>query len=314
MINIVDVVAEYGSYYLNHGQNQADLLKKLYRPSATAAFFRKISVKDTIKRFGSAYLDRVLQPFQKQFTPTGTLMLKPNKVELFPLKIDKEEYPDDIVDSWVGFLEGDGVDRKQWPFVRWMIEEHIIPKYLEDYELNECYAGIYVAPTPGTAGAAGTAMNGIKKQLIDYGTRVNTIAMGVAPTVDTDFCTYVENFVANQGKEYRKRVDAVFMNEDQHLLYKEGKRKKYNLNYQQAEDLESIYHFPQCKAVGLPSMAGSNLLWSTLSDNRIRLIKKQPPGSPIVESHSPRSVQIFTDWWEVLGFMHPESVYKSDQA
>ncbi len=314
-IVITDVITEYGDYYLDHGQNTNDLFRKLYRPSTTASYFRSVPTNDTIVRKGSSEMDRVLQPFQKAFTPIGTLTFKPNPIELFQLKIDKNEYPDDIVDSWLGFLEGDGIDRTQWPFVRWMLEVHVFEKANEDYELNEAYAGVYAAPTPGTAGAAGTAMNGIKKQLTDYGARVNTITMGAAPTAAQDFCEYVEDYVAAHHKEYRKRIDAVFLNEDAELLYREGKRLKYNLQYAQVANLETVFHFPQCKVVGLPSMGSSNKLWSTLAQNRFRFIKKQKnQAAAMVKEFSARAVSVYTDWWEVLGFVHPESVYMSEQA
>lgn len=317
-IVISDVITQYGAYYLDHGQSVQDLFKKLYRPSVTAAYFQARPTKDTVYRVGSSDLDRVLQPFQKAFTPIGTLTFLANPIDLFNLKIDKQEYPDDIVDSWLAFLEGDGIDRAQWPFVRWMLEVHIFTKAQEDYELNEAYAGVYAAPTPGTAGAAGTAMNGIKKVLTDYGARVNTITMGAIPVADIDFCTYVEDYVKAHGKEYRKRIDYVFMNEDLQFRYKEGKRQKYNLQYAQVGDLETVFHFPNAKVAGLPSMAGSNKLWSTLPTNRVRPIRKQPASTgsaqTMVKEFSARAISIYTDWWEVLGFLHPESVYKSDQA
>lgn len=314
-IVISDVITQYGAYYIDAGQSVADLYKKLYRPSVTASFFQSRPTKNTQYRVGSSDLDRVLQPFQKAFTPIGTLTFKANPIDLFNFKIDKNEYPDEIVDSWAAFLEGDGIDRTQWPFVRWMLEVHIFDKAAEDYELNEAYAGLYAAPTPGTPGAAGTSMNGIKKQLTDYGARVNTITMGAAPTVAIDFCGYVEDFVAAQAKEYRKRIDYVFMSEDHELLYKEGKRQKYNATYAQTADAVSIFHFPNAKVQGLPSMGASNNMWSTLAWNRIRPLKKAAnAGNAMVKEFSARAVSIYTDWWEVLGFQHPESVYKSDQA
>ena len=71
------------------------------------------------------------------------------------------------IDLFVAFLTGDDIDVKQWPFVRWFIEEYIIPQIHQDYELNEVYKGVYAAPTPGTAGAVSTSMNGIGKTIAD---------------------------------------------------------------------------------------------------------------------------------------------------
>ncbi len=312
-IVLSDVVTAYGSYYKDEGQGVADLYKKLYRPSATAAFFNAQPTKDTRVKVGSSELDRVLQPFQKAFTPIGTLTFKSNVVDLFNLKIDKSEYPDEIVDSWLGFLEGEGIKREEWPFVRWMIEVHVLDKMAEDYELNEAYAGIYVAPTPGTAGAAGTSMNGIKKQFTDYGARINTVVMGAAPTDPVLYCTYIETFVESLPFEYRKRIDYVFMSETAELLYKKGKRIKYNVNYAQVSDLMNVENFPNARVQGLASMGAATNVWATLPWNRFRPIKKKALSSDfVIKEYSPRAVSLYTDWWEVLGFKHPESVFKSD--
>jgi hypothetical protein len=51
-----------------------------------------------------ASLDRVVQPFQKAFTPIGTFKFKPNEFSLYKLKIDMQEYPDDLEATYLGFL------------------------------------------------------------------------------------------------------------------------------------------------------------------------------------------------------------------
>lgn len=312
-IVVADVVAEYGDYYLNHGQSTASLYKKLYRPSVTESYFRRMPTKDTIMRLGSSALDRVLQPFQKGFTPVGTTTFKPHVIQLFQFKIDKQEYPDDIVNSWLGFLEGEGIVRKDWPFVRWMLEEHVFPKAEEEYELSEVWGGVYAAPASGVAGALGTAMNGLGKIFTDNASEMNTIAMGAAPADKVDFCTYVEEYVESMDKEYRKRIDIVFMSEDNELKYKQGKREKYNTNYSQAADLLRIEDFPNARVVGLPSMGSSDKLWSTLANNRVNPVKKSDSTSPIVGEYSPRQVSIYTDWWKCVDFAFYGAVFQSDQ-
>ncbi|MDH7463978.1 hypothetical protein QEG73_21935 [Chitinophagaceae bacterium 26-R-25] len=316
-IVVSDIITQYGSYYIDGGQSTQDLYKKLYQPSVTASFFQARPTKNTQYRVGSGDLDRVLQPFQKQFTPIGTFTAKANPIDLFNLKIDKQEYPDEIVDSWLGFLEGDGIDRSQWPFVRWLLEEHVIPKAQEDYELNEAYAGVFAAPTAGTAGAAGTAMNGIKKQIANYvtGGLITPITMGAIPATDEDFCTYVETFVASIPDLYRAKIDYIFMSPALELKYRKGKRAKYNANWGQDTDLWRLADFPNIKVQALPSMSGSNKLWATFASNRIRPLRKaQNMNNSLIVNHSPRLVDIYTDWWEVLGFLYPPAVFVSDQA
>lgn len=311
-ITVTDVVQEYGSYYINEGQNMARLTQRLLRPSITASYFALRPTMDTRYRVADAEVSRVLQPFQKAFTPLGDTAFKPHTIDLFKLKVDVEENPHDITDSWLGFLEGQQLDPKEWPFVRFWLEELVANRMAEDFELNEAYEGVFQAPTPNTPGAAGTAMDGIAQVFSDLSGRINSITMGAVPEGAEDFVSYVEDFVAGIEKEHRRRIDHVFLNEDLHLKYRQGKRTKYNQNYAQETDLDRVIDFPQCTVVGLPSMGDSKKLWATLPQNRVRLLKKAD--LPMKVEGMKRLVNAYTDYSIALNFLRPESVFVSDQA
>lgn len=326
MITVADVITEYGKYYLNSGQNLQVLFKRFYRPSITASYFASRPTENTIWQLAQAELDRVLQPFQKQFTPIGTLTFKPNPIPLFRIKIDKQEYPDDIAESWLGFLEGEGVDRTQWPFVRWFIEQHILPKAAEDHEMNEVFKGVYAAPTAGTAGAISTSMNGIKKvqdALVTAG-RITPITTGdpddadgagagTTPMTDAEWCTAVENFISSIDTKYRRLVDYIFMSEDLELRFRRGKRAKYNTYFLQEANLETVADFPNAKVVGLPSHNGSKRIWTSLPNVRVRPLKKAQLQSFLKVEGVDRLVKLYTDWYEGLGYTIPEMVFINEQ-
>jgi hypothetical protein len=311
-ITVTDVVSEFGNYYINEGQNMARLTQRLLRPGITAGFFQLRPTMDNLYRVADAEVSRVLQPFQKQFTPLGDTEFKPHSIPLYKMKVDVEENPHDIADIWLGFLEGQQLDPKEWPFVRFWLEELVANRMQEDFELNEAYAGAYAAPTPGTPGGAGTAMDGIAEVFSTLSARISTINSGVVPDGAEDFVSYVEEFVAGIEKEHRRRIDHVFMNEDLHLKYRQGKRSKYNQNYAQETDLDRVIDFPQCTVVGLPSMGESGKLWATLPQNRVRLVKKAD--LPMKVEGMKRLVNAYTDYSIALNFLRPESVFVSDQA
>src|SRR4051794_30544318 len=123
MINVADVVAQFGAYYLKTPDNMARLRNMLYTKVETVQHFQNRPTADTIYRCTLASLDRVVQPFQKAFTPLGTVKFEPNVFPLFKLKIDKDETPDDLEATYEGFLaEVDDLERANWPFVRWLME------------------------------------------------------------------------------------------------------------------------------------------------------------------------------------------------
>ena len=140
-MTIADIIAEFGAYYINQGQNATRLVQLLYRPAVTDQLFRSIVTDDTVYRASQTRLGRILQPFQKGWTPVGTMSATPIEIPQFKMKADLQETPDDLEATWLGFLADDSLDRKTWPFVRWFIEVHCLPQIQEDYELYEVYGG-----------------------------------------------------------------------------------------------------------------------------------------------------------------------------
>ncbi|QNE39489.1 hypothetical protein F1C16_07955 [Hymenobacter sp. NBH84] len=67
---------------------------------------------DTIYQASQTRLGGILQPLHKNWTPLGALEALPIVIKNFRLKADLEETPDDLEATWLGFLAGDGLDRK----------------------------------------------------------------------------------------------------------------------------------------------------------------------------------------------------------
>lgn len=323
---VTDVVTSFGAYYKPGSDNQKNLRNAIYKAQETASYFSNRPTSDTIWRGTYASLNRVVQSFQKAFTPIGTTTFKPNSFSLFKLKIDLQETPDDLEPTYEGFLaDMEEQDRSKWPFARWMVDFHIMPKKAEDLETAEYFAGEYIVPTPGTAGNAGESMDGLKKIIVDYNTggRTNVgngaISTGAPAAAAEDWCTQVEEFAAAIPSQFRKKIDYIFMSLDLELLYKQGKRAKYgkDINFlvtNGVSALSTIEDYPNIMVKGLESHDGSDLIWATIPQNRIRPIKKVSLADTLlVQQFAPRVVSLYTDWWEVLNFEVPEFLFHNDQ-
>lgn len=321
-IDVTDVVSQYGAYYKPGSDNQKNLKNMLYYGIETASFFQQRLTEDTIYRGTLASLDRVVQPFQKKFTPISTLSFVPNEFPLYKLKINLEETPDDLEATYLGFLASiEEQDRTKWPFVRWWLEMHVFPKKNEDLELNEHYSGVYAAPNGTDAGAISTAMNGLRKTIRAYNTAgrtnlgngaINTGALAADPV---DFVDQVEAFADAIPTLFRSKLDALFMSKENATKYLRGKRKKYNQYYAQAGDMMNVEDYNNIKIVGLQSMsaAESNMLWSSIPENRIRPLKKASLADTIRLQPDIITVKAHTEWWEALNFEVPEFIFHNDQ-
>lgn len=323
-IEVEDVVAQFGAYYIDQGQNIAQLRTKMYQPSETAAYFQNRPTINTEWRSTLSQMNSVLQPFQKAWTPKGDLAFEPNSGQLFHIKIDNDETPDDLESSYLGFLDNiEDNDRANWPFVKWFIEVHIIPKSQEDYELYESFLGVFAAPTPGTAGATGTSMNGIRKVIRTYNTAGRTgldngpIATGALATDPSDFVRQVEAWADAIPYLFRNKMDFVFMSDSNATLYKRGKRilygKDYNFINGAPSNLDTVEDYPNLTIARLQSMGTSNMIWGSPTINRIRPLKKSSLANTIRIESIKRTVSMFTDWWEALDFEVPEFIFHNDQ-
>jgi hypothetical protein len=314
-MNAADVVTEFGAYYLNHGQGRKDLNKILHYKAEFDELFTTTPTEDTVIRKGSALMTRLLQPFQKTFSPTGDITFAPSSISLYKQKVDFIDYPDELEATWLGFLADRDLDRKAWPFVKWLIEEHIVPRLVQDHELNEVYAGVYAAPgTPGTAGAVSTAMNGVKKIINDHiaATTITPIATGALSTTPLTFVGQVEAFADGILPLYRSQPMTIAMNYSQSVIFKRGMREKYNTNYDQTTALMSVMDYPNLTIKGYHAMGSSGKLIATPKENAIRGVKRIENLGNLRVENVDRQVKIYNDFSVGVGYVIPQLVFTNN--
>ena len=322
-ITLTALKSEYGAYYVANAANAQRLAKKLYYGVETDEFFTLQTTEDTVYRMGNGAQTRVLQPFQKKNSPTGDITFTPSPIQLYHMKMDVEFYPDELENSWLMFLAGSQLSRKEWPFVRWYLEEHLTPQKNEDYELNEVYAGVYAAPgVEGTAGAAGTAMNGIKyiiNEAVDATAipAANVINTGASNADPVTFLEQLESFCAQVNARYRNRAPMhLLIGNEFEMRYKQGVREKYNMNYMQLAPGERM-KVADAENIGLffsPAVGDAEKLVLTPKPNAICAVKNLGNvGKFELGQYEPRLIHATTDYWKGIGFVDFKKVFTNDR-
>jgi hypothetical protein len=315
VITATDVVSMFGAYYLNAGQDQNNIHDRLREQFGSQDAFTVIETEDTILRESNTAYAEVLQGFQKAFTPKGGVTFTPKQIPLFNVKVDQSFYPDDLKNSWFGFLLSEKLDRTEWPFVRWFIEVYVMGQIMADLETQAIYAGVYAAPTPGTANAAVAVMNGVKKIINDAitATTMTTLATGAPSATNTTWATQVEDFCKLIPELYWNQDFALNMSRGLALRYKQGRRTKYNSNYSQASDMLAVQDFENIQVTGRASMTGATKIWGTPKKNAI-LAFKGGSNKQIVEVEKvDRQVKVYTDFWIGAGFIDDGIVFTNDR-
>jgi hypothetical protein len=255
-----------------------------------------------------------LQAFQKAFTPTGGVTMLPQPIHLTKIKDDDSNFPDQIESSYAGFLAGTGVDRKDWPVVRWWIEEVMLKQLVEDID-NWAFKAVYVAPTPGTAGAASGALHGFRKVIqdlvADTNSGINVIATGALNATPATFVGQIEAFVEGMDPDYRNSQEIVIaMSHTLANRFKKGMRTLYNVNYSQSADLMALIDYPNIKVMGQNAMSGSNKIFATHKANLLRPTKRN--GVEVVVEGRTREVLAYHDHLRGYGVVDPRLFYTND--
>lgn len=316
-MDVQQIIAEFGAYYLKSGQNSKRVKQLLLQAAVTPGYMTPIKTDETVYQMATSTITSILQGFQKGWTPKGAVKFLPNPIPLRKFKIDFEEYPDDLEATWLGFLASNSTNRKEWPFVKWLIETHIIPKAKEEAELSEYYNGVYAAPTPGTASDAGTNLDGLKK-LIQAAVDSDGTTRGIANVLDAakvgalDTATIfdqVEAAVDGIAGAYQTKKMGMFMAPEMARAYLRDKRSQGFYTISSQSGINTGIDFTPQQVVGLPSMAGTTDLFITPKENMIYATKKAANATNFKLEESKRQVFVMADWWEGIGFGINEAIW-----
>ncbi len=312
-ITTTAIVQEYGAYYQDAGQNKKRILTMLSQGREITNFATPIKTDDTIFRLANATFRTLVQPFQKAFTQKGGVEIVPNEIRQYRFKIDDEFTPDELYATWLGFLAKGGLDRKDWPFVKWLIEVYYSRQIDQDMELNEYYKGVYKAPIAGTAGEDGTGMNGLKYQLVagvNAGT-INSIDIGEL-NADTIF-DQVEKFTDEISEVYQGIKMNVFMSRKWYKKYMQDKRAQGFYQKTSDKEIDGGIDFTPLDVKPLASMVGTDDIFCTPEGNFLHISPMTLTKNQFKLEEAKRAVAVMGDWSEGLGFGINQAVWTNIQ-
>tara|TARA_R110002124_G_scaffold285057_3_gene463120 strand:- start:546 stop:1493 length:948 start_codon:yes stop_codon:yes gene_type:complete len=301
-IDKADLVTAFGDYYINEGQNMNRLLSQLRQKSETPTYAKPLIHDGEIYRYSNVVMGEIVQQFQKKFVHKGDVEFKPNEIRLRHLMIDIELYPDEVESSWLGFLGSiDGGERKDYPIVKYLLENEIIPQMKHDIEMKGYFKGEYETPVADTAGETIKAIDGLKS-ILDAGiadSSMDEITLSATPTAANAF-DIIEEFVDGLDDIVSGVKKRIYMDPAILRWYHRDKRNTHgtDVNYN-AE--KPVVDFTNVELVGLPSMSGEKYIFSTPNDNFLYIRRVNGMKAPRLEE-SKKAVYLMTDWWEGIGF------------
>ena len=314
-ITTTTIVSQYGSYYLNSGQNQNDILRSFLRTRTLPTFAQKRYTDSDVLRLSTAEITNVLQPFHKTTSHKGNSTFEAKEIIMRKCKVDQLIDPDDIEQTWLGFLANlDSGSRAQWPIVRYIMEVLLAERAQADYEEVDWDGDQTAAPGGGTAGSHLHLYDGLKK-LVDDGITagsMNDVSLVNNPALATDTFAAVEEFIAQLPQYWAGKPVDILMSQEMQLNYLRDKRNTHGqvLTYTGEAQNVAIDFRPNWRIVPFGGMdvAGDNYIIATPRPNIVHALKKDGwrMEAPQVDG---RQVLMLADWFETIGIAVDSMVY-----
>lgn len=304
-MDVSEISTAYGAYYEKSAQNKNRILGMLTQGLVTPGICTPIKTDDTVYKMAQLTIQSIVQAFQKGWTPKHATAFTPNELKLYHFKVDEDIWPDDIEAMWLGFLASDSVSRADWPLIKYLIEhpdQGYLAKINSDMELKEYGKGVYIEPTPGTAGDTGKSMNGFIHQLT-AGVQAETMnSVDIEALSTSTIFDQVELFVDGILEEYQHVNMDVCMSPKWAKAYHRDKRAAGFYDYKSSRDINAEIDFTPQAVKALPSLSGTDVIFATPKPNLIHLTKKSKNKTNIKIEEYRRNVSFFCDWWEGVGF------------
>jgi len=161
----------------------------------------------------NASMSDLIQAYQWEFTPKGDVTFDAVENKLQKIKIDIIWTADDLEafwDSWMVEWHEIGKDEKQWTFHKYLYQEVMLPKILEELNHNS-YNGTYLAPTPGTAGLSINSVDGYGKKIADAITASDLTPYPTGALVAGTMVNQVESWCDSFPVLYRDKPGDIYM-------------------------------------------------------------------------------------------------------
>lgn len=315
-IDVTDLNAEF-SMVMPPKQKLELLTKRIYLGFDDAKYMTRIQ-SNTDYIATAAIFTEVSQQFTPKWTPKGSAKFTPCRIPYRRHKINVLIRPAEVIKSWLLYLYEQGKTMAEMPVTKYIIENHILPKVLEDITLAMIAKGKFVdhsaTVTENAEGpSAKDSMDGFETQLVegkkDAKCKFNFYKAAKNPYEldDAGILNYVNGFVDAISGMFARSV-TVFCSEQ---LLTKYKRADFAVNgkYTGVENDGSI-RFTNFVLTPLRSMYDSQIIFATPRSNFVELVDYSRADNCVNKiAESDYDVKVFGEYSLATGFKIQEAVF-----
>ena len=308
-----ELKTEFGKYV---SSDKLSIFQKLVGPISCTGYMSTIITDKFEVRASQAAIDSVLQTFTPKFTPKGKSNFTPMTIKQYPMKINVEIYPSDIINDVLGYLYDESLEPKDMPIVRYIVEQLIKPKLDEDRELALC-KGRYKDPQQSgstyTPNKAEETCDGFVTQLCDLkknsDTEVTWLLNGTASLGEGEqLLKQIDQAVDSVSPLYKNKTMFIHADPDLVVKYSRAYRDKYPTT--KNEDGEKVkVDFSRFTFGAVEGMRGTGAFFITPKENFKHVMSRNPQNISLRMTTDDYAAKILGEWREGVGFWIKEAIF-----
>jgi hypothetical protein len=311
-INTSELQADFGKYITGI---KLDIYKQLTTGLTITRYMTPITTDKTEWRAMQSIITSVLQQFTPKWTPLGNSKFTPLTIKNYFHKVNFPITPSDIIDQYIGYMYNETVTPDQMPIVKFIIDQLLLPKLLEDIETAFVHAK-FVEFNPTEDGETPPAdsslqsMDGvltILKAKKAGSSKITWLADGVTLTRE-NIVDEMEKSLDNIAPLYRKKKMLIHADPDLIKLYSRAYRDKYPQT--KNEDGEKVrVDFTNFSFVPVEGAIATGAFWLTPKENWIHLLSRNPNEARIFMQLQNYNVKVFMEFRMSTGFAIEEAIF-----
>ncbi|MCF0254916.1 MAG: hypothetical protein HUK10_01325 [Bacteroides heparinolyticus] len=313
-VDTEDLHKEFGRYVRSE---KMEIFRSLMGTTSSIQYMTTMITDKFEVRATHSHITSVLQSFTPQWTPKGKAKFTPLSIKQYPMKINIEIIPSDVIDEVLGYLYDEKLDPKDMPIVRYIIEQLVKPKLDEEREIALAQ-GKYKEPEAGVDGKfkaneANQVCDGYLTQLCKIkkdGNKegINLIFDGKNFGEGDQLIADVEKAVDEVSPLYKNRKLTIHADPDFILKYSRAYRDKYKST--KNEDGEKVkVDYTKFTFAGLEGMRGTGAFFITPKENFRHLMSRNPNDQKLRMATQDYAAKIYGEWREGVGFWLAEAIF-----
>lgn len=311
-INSSELQSEFGKYI---SDQKYEIISTLFGKVASTQYMTTKMTEKSEWRAVQSIITNLMQKFTPYWTPSGKVEFRPLTIVNRKHKINLAIKPAEIMEDVIAYLYDEGLQPKDMPIVKYIIEHLVKPKLDEERDIMLA-TDVYdeeknSEKKDGDSGDIGGSMDGyvtiLRKLYAEAESGMVKLMEGVTLTRENIYNEFDKIYTSIPVK-YRTKNFNIHIDPDLFRLYELAREDKFPNSKNEDENKKRLQH-TNFVFVPMDGMTGTGAFFITPKENFIHLLSKNRGASKIWMQGENYDVKLFGEWWESTGFAIAELIF-----